>query len=214
MGALLAALALLATPGDTLRIHPLDRPPSDDGRVDSLAWGPPQIRVPVGQGTASIWLLGAGDSLYLAVAIPDSSRSWADAVAICLAVGGEAGRAPGHDDFRFSWQRTLDSSVVYRGRNGRWEPPLDDPDWRLGPARSGGGWAVASADDGRRWTLVMRMDPAWLAGRDGRRPTLGLLIHDDDPSRWFAWPAQPSSAGVLLVERTPALWVPIAGRVP
>jgi hypothetical protein len=167
------------------------------------------VQVPLSQGTASIWLLHAADSLYVAVMIPDASVSWADAVAICLDIGGNGGAAPDHDDFQWSWQRVLDSSVVYRGRNGRWQPPLDDPDWRLRGERSGGGWSVASSDDGRAWSIVMRMDPAWLEPSEGRSPTIGVGIHDDDPNRWYAWPEVGTAAGATLVERTPALWVPI-----
>jgi hypothetical protein len=161
------------------------------------------------QGNASVWLLRAADTLFVAARIPDRSRSWADALAICFDAGGDRAAAPAHDDFQWSLRRTLDSSVVYRGRAGRWAPPLDDPDWRLGPSRSGGGWEVAGRDDARGWTVVLRLDPAWLEGELGRRPAIGFRLHDDDPSRWYAWPPQHTSAGAAVLERTPALWVPV-----
>ena len=159
--------------------------------------GAPQVIIPTGQGSASVWLLQAADTLFVAAMIPDRSRSWADALAVCFDAAGDGGMAPGHDDFQWSIQRTLDSTVVYRGRAGRWAPPLDDPDWRLGRARTGGGWEVAGSDAAAGWTVVLRLDPAWLDGEAGRRPGIGFRIHDDDPNGWYAWPPQQASAGGL-----------------
>jgi hypothetical protein len=141
--------------------------------------------------------------------LPDATASWSDALVVCLDVAGDHAAAPAHDDFEWSLRRVLDSSVVYRGRAGRWEPPLDDPDWRVGRERSGGGWEVAGADGARGWTVVLRLDPAWLAGEGGRHAALGFLLHDDDPSRWYGWPSAAGNAGATLLERTPALWVPV-----
>jgi hypothetical protein len=195
---------------DTLRLRTLARPPAADGRIDSLAWGPPQVRIPTEQGQASVWLLRSADTLFVAAALPDRTRSWADGLAVCLDVGGDAAAAPAHDDFQWSLQRELDSSVIYRGRAGRWEPPRDDPDWRLGPEHAGGGWEVSAAEAAGGWSLVLRLDPAWLDGDQGRRPAIGFRIHDDDPNRWYSWPAVTAAAGAALLVRTPALWVPIA----
>ena len=201
--------ALHLAPADTLRPRAIARPPSADGRIDSLAWGEPQVRIATRQGTASIWLLRAADTFFVAASIPDASRSWADALAICFDVGGDRADAPQHDDFQWSFQRVLDSSVVYRGRAGRWEPPLNDPDWRLGPEHAGGGWEVGGSENGRGWTLVLRLDPGWLEGEQGRRPAMGFSLHDDDPNGWYSWPETAASAGATLLERTPALWVPV-----
>ena len=204
-----ATPALQEPSPDTLHVRSIAQAPSADGRVDSLAWGAPQVRIPTRQGTASVWLLSAADTVFVAASIPDSTRSWADALAICFALPGGAGPAPDHQDFQWSLGRTLDSSVVYRGRAGRWEPPLGDPDWRLGKAREGGGWEVSGSDGPRGWLLVLRLDPAWLEGDRSRRPAIGFRIHDDDPNGWYSWPAPTTSAGATLLERTPALWVPI-----
>jgi hypothetical protein len=194
---------------DTLHLRVIAHPPPADGRIDSLAWGAPQVLIPTRQGTASIWLLRAADTVFIAASIPDSTRSWADALAICFDVSGARPSAPDHEDFQWSFQRTLDSSVVYRGRAGRWAPPLGDPDWRLGRARDGGGWEASGTDDPGGWTLVLRLDPAWLQGEGGRRPAIGFRVHDNDPNGWYSWPAPTTSAGATLLERTPALWVPI-----
>jgi hypothetical protein len=174
-----------------------------------MGWGEPQVRIVSRQGTASIWLLRAADTVFVAASIPDASPSWADALAICFDVGGNRADTPQHDDFQWSFQRVLDSSVVYRGREGRWEPPHDDPDWRLGPEHKGGGWEVSGADGAGGWTLVLRLDPAWMAGAQGARPAIGFRIHDDDPNGWYAWPPVTHGAGAALLERTPALWVPV-----
>jgi hypothetical protein len=194
---------------DTLRLRAIAHAPAADGRIDSAAWGPPQLRITTAQGQASVWLLRAADTAFVAVAVPDRSRSWADGVAVCFDITGDRAAAPAHDDFQWSLQRVLDSSVVYRGRAGRWEPPRDDPDWRLGAARTGGGWEVSGADDGTVWSFVLRLDPAWLDGEEGRRPGIGFQIHDDDPNRWYSWPLVTAPAGAKLLERTPALWVPL-----
>jgi hypothetical protein len=209
LGLLLAVVLFNPGPTDTLRLRTVAGPPAADGHVDSTAWGDPQIRIPTRQGSASIWLLRAGDSVFIAASLPDATPSWADALAICFDVGGDGGDAPQHDDFQWSFQRVLDSSVVYRGRAGRWEPPHDDPDWRLGPDHSGGGWQVSSDRGVHGWTIVLRLDPAWLDGQDGRRPRVGFRIHDDDPNGWYPWPAVEARAGATLLERTPALWVPL-----
>jgi hypothetical protein len=193
---------------DTLRLRPLTRPPAADGRVDST-WGTPPIRIATAQGEARAWLLRAADTVYVGVRVPDRTRSWSDVVSLYLDVAGGRENAPAHHDFQWALHRVLDSSVVYRGRAGQWEPPLGDPDWRLGNARSGGGWEVSAADDADGWSLVLRLDPAWLAGEQGRRPALGILIHDDDPNRWYSWPVVTTAAGATLLERTPALWVPV-----
>jgi hypothetical protein len=190
-------------------VRTISRAPAADARPDTAAWGAPQVRVSTRQGTAAIWLLRTADTFFIAAAIPDTTPSWSDALAICFSVGGWSGDAPGHDDFEWSFRRVLDSSVVFRGRGGRWAPPLDDPDWRLGHERSGGGWEIGSSDGAREWTLVLRLDPVWLEGEQGRRPAVGFLLHDDDPSAWYAWPGPNESAGATLLERTPALWVPL-----
>jgi len=206
---LLAAGMLHQGPADTLRIRDIAGPPSTVGRIDSAGWGEPQVRIRTRQGAASIWVLRAADTVFIAASIPDPTPSWTDALAVCVDVAGDGGEAPQHDDFQWSFQRVLDSSVVYRGRAGRWEPPLNDPDWRLGPEHSGGGWEVATQDAGHGWTVVLRLDPAWLGGERGRPPAIGFRVHDDDGNGWYPWPGIRTSAGATLLERTPALWVPV-----
>jgi len=190
-------------------VRRIAQPPAADGRVESAAWGAPQVTIATAQGAASLWLLRAEDTLFVAAWLPDRTPGWGDELAICLDVAGDAAATPAHDDFQWSLRRTLDSSVVYRGRSGRWQPPQDDPDWRLGKARGGGGWELSGSDGADGWSLVLRLDPAWLAGEDGRRPAIGFRIHDDDPNRWYTWPAVRTSAGATQLERTPALWAPI-----
>ena len=185
-------------------------PPSADASLDSAAWGVPQITISTRSGRVSVWLLRAADSVFVVARIPDRTPSWADAVSICLDVSGDRGPAPDHDDFQFTLRRVLDSSVVYRGRNGRWQPPLDDPDWRVGATHAGGGWEAAAAADAAGWSLVLRLDPAWLVGEAGRRPGIAFIVHNDDPSSWSAWPSSSDGSLPQELDRAPPAWGSVA----
>lgn len=206
---LLLSLILVAQTGDTLKVREIPRPPPRDARIDSLALGAPSVRIQTGQGTALVWLLRAYDTLFIAASIPDSTPYWGDDFVVSLDTRGDAAPSPQHDDFQLDFRRELDSSVVYRGRNGQWEPPRGDPDWRLGAERSGGGWEVSGRSDARGWSVLIRLDPAWLEGEAGRRPRIAFRIYDNAPGGWFAWPVSPWAASPTMVERTPALWAPL-----
>jgi hypothetical protein len=200
---------LTAQMGDTLTIRTIPQPPRPATSIDSLALGEPTIRIRTRQGTALVWLLRAADTGFVAASIPDSSPYWGDDFVLSFDTRGDAASSPQHDDFQWYLRRALDSSVVFRGRNGRWEPPLADPDWRIGRARSGGGWEVSGTDDRRSWTVLLRLDPAWFAGEVGRKPRLAFRIYDDAPGGWFAWPAPRGTAPAATVEQAPALWAPV-----
>jgi hypothetical protein len=195
-------MAATPTAGDTLRVRDVVEVPRAE-RLDSVSWGPPSLRVATSQGLASVWLLRAADTVFIVARVADRTPSFADFVAVCLDVGGDRSEAPGHDDFQLALHRTLDSSVVYRGRAGRWEAPLGDPDWRVGPVHQGGGWSATVADDGTAWTLVLKLDPAWLAGQDGRPAAIAFQLHDDDPNRWYGWPGTGDAA---TLDRAPSRW--------
>jgi hypothetical protein len=198
------ALLQLGSP-DTLRIRSVERPPGPGETVDSSRYGAPQLRIRTGQGTALVWLLRAADSLFVAAVIPDSTPYWGDDFVLSLNLRGEGGAAPGDDDFQWYFRRVLDSSVVYRGRDGRWQAPRADPDWRMGAERAGGGWEVSARENRRGWSLILRLDPAWL-GESGRRlPRVAFRIYDDSPPGWFAWP-QRAGATPVSIEQTPSLW--------
>ena len=201
--------ALLLVVGDTLRIQAVPEPPTPTLLIDSAALGPAQVRIRTRQGTALIWLLRARDTVFVAAHIPDSTFYWGDDFVISLDISGDATPQPGHDDFQLYFRRVLDSSVVYRGRNGRWEPPRDDPDWRLGEERSGGGWEVGGRSDPGGWTLLLRLDPAWFKGSSGRLPRIAFRTYDNDPSGWFTWPAPKGAQPPTDVERTPSSWIPV-----
>jgi len=199
----------VATPDDVVHIHDVTLAPAADARLDTVTWGPPQVTIPTRQGRASVWLLRAADTVFVAARFPDRSGSWADAISVCLDVAGDRAATPAHDDFRFELRRVLDSSVVYRGRGGRWQPPLDDPDWRLGAKHDGGGWEAATASDSAGWSLVLRLDPAWLAGEAGARPGVAFVIHDNDPNGWYGWPSEERAGPPTALDLSPARWIPV-----
>lgn len=207
---LLVTLALQAAGASSelrsVELRDVPAPPSADASLDSAAWGPPQVTIATRSGAASVWLLRAADSVFVVASVPDRTPSWADAVSVCLDVSGDRATAPAHDDFQFTLRRVLDSSVVYRGRNGRWQPPLDDPDWRVGSAHEGGGWKAETAGDAAGWALVLRLDPAWFAGEGGRRPAVAVIVHNDDPSSWGAWPLRQEGSLPQDVDQAPSGW--------
>jgi hypothetical protein len=206
---LLLSLMLATQTGDTLTVRAIPDPPPPGARVDTVELGHPNVRIRTGQGAALVWLLRAADTVFIAASIPDSTPYWGDDFVVSLDTRGDGATSPQHDDFQLDFRRVLDSSVVFRGRNGRWEPPRGDPDWRLGAERSGGGWEVSGRNEARGWSVLIRLDPAWLAGEEGRRPRIAFRIYDDEPGGWFAWPLPRGAASATIVERTPALWAPL-----
>jgi hypothetical protein len=99
--------------------------------------------------------------------------------------------------------------VVYRGDAGHWRAPLDDPDWRLGSAREGGGWEVRSVSTGRGWSLEVRFDAEYFSPPAGRSTGLAIRLYDDGPRSWVAWPSPASVRQPTEVERRPALWAAV-----
>ena len=205
---MIALLLLLAqaAPGDTLHVRRVDSIPD---AADSARIGPPAVVIRTGQGLASIWLLRLRDTVQIFAAIPDTTYYWGDDFVISLDLGGDRGAAPEHGDFQWYFRRMPDSSVVYRGRSGRWEPPRADPDWRLGATRSGAGWSMTTGSSGAGWWVRLRLDPGWLAGADGKRPAIAFRIYDDAPAGRYAWPEPRGGAQATSVERTPSAWVPL-----
>jgi hypothetical protein len=190
---------------DTLHIRTVGQAPPPGRIVDSARYGPPQVRLNSTQGPALIWLLRAADTFFVAATIQDATPVWNDDLVVSMNVRGAGGAAPGHDDFQWYFRRALDSTVIYRGRGGRWEAPRGDPDWRLGRERSGGGWQVGARDDSTSWSLVLRLDPAWLQESNTGVAQLAIRISDNSPRGSFAWP-HPSGTTAASVEQTPSLW--------
>jgi hypothetical protein len=212
--AMLSIMLLLAQTGDTLRISTIPHPPPAYAGIDSVALGDPTLRIRTRQGSARVWILRATDTVFIAAAIPDTTPYWDDDFVLSLDTRGDAAPTVQHDDFQLYFRRVLDSSVVFRGRNGRWEPPRGDPDWRLGIDRSGGGWEVSGTNDSRGWTLLLRLDHAWFAGESGRRARIAIRVYDDSPGGWFSWPLPPPGRPATVVEDSPELWRPVQGSLP
>jgi hypothetical protein len=205
---LLTLLCLVALQ-DTLRVRTLPHPPRAEAPVDSAALGVPTIRIRTGQGWVKVWVLQSIDTVFIAAAIPDTTPYWGDNFVVSLDTRGDGADTVQHDDFQLYFRRLLDSSVVFRARSGRWEPPRGDPDWRLGADRSGGGWEVGGANDALGWTLLLRLDPAWFAGEAGRLARMAFRVYDDSPGGWFSWPLPPTGAPATAVEDSPTLWSPV-----
>ena len=209
MTPLLPLLLWSGTAAETLEVRLSSRLPPPG--VAAQALGPPPIRF--AEGRALAWLVWAADTVGLYVAIKDTAASGADELVVSLDVAGDAAASPQHDDFQWQLRRTLDSSVVSRGRSGRWAPPRDDPAWRLGPAHDGGGWEVEAAETAEGWTVLLRLHPAFFAGEGGRRPRLALRVYDGSPGGWYTWPGSRNGAHPTTVERAPSAWIPV-GSVP
>lgn len=207
---LLSVLSLLQfASADTLEFRAISLPPVLLGTPDSAGYGVPQLRLRTKQGSALVWFLHSADTFFVAAAIPDSTHHWGDDFVLSIDTRGDGGSGPQHDDFQLYFRRAVDSSVVFRGRNGRWEPPKGDPDWRLGRDRSGGGWEVSTRDGPTGWSLLLRLDPVWFQGEEKRSARLAIRIFDDDPPGWFAWPLLPGTPQPTMVERTPDLWAAV-----
>ena len=209
----LLALAIQGAPGDTAPVRLVASPPHAAESSRAML-GQPSVRIRSGQGVAEIWLLRTEDSAFVVARMADSTYYWGDDLVISLDVSGDRGTVPGHDDFQWYFRRALDSSVVYRGRGGRWEAPRGDPDWRLGASREGGGWVVAGRSDGKGWWLVVRLDAAWFLGEAGRRPGIAFRVYDDSPGGWFAWPAPAAGRQAAGVEGVPDLWGSVGNASP
>ncbi len=201
---LLATLALL---GDTLRVTAAPRAPVFDGRADAAEYGAPSATIARPAGTVELWLRSYGGEIYLAARLPDSTFYWGDDLVISIDTRGDRSAAPDHDDFQWYLRRVLDSSVVFRGSDaGQWQAPRGDPDWRLGRARSGGGWEVRSIDEEGGWSLELRLDPAWFGEAGARHPGMAFRVYDNDPHGWHIWPAPAGIRQATEVERRPSLW--------
>lgn len=202
---LLTLTATLAL-GDTLRIRPLPTAPVFDGLVSEAEYGAPMFTLGSGEG----WVVSSRDTVIIAVRFADSSYYWGDDLVVSLDVWGDRGAAPGHDDFQWYLRRTLDSSVVYRGEQGKWRAPRDDPDWRLGRDREGGGWEVRVASDSAGWSLELRLDAAFFReARPGTTPALAFRTYNDAPHGWSTWPARDGLRHPTELERRPEWWVPV-----
>lgn len=206
---LLAVVSILQLSSDTLHIRTIATPPEPEAIPRTARYGSPQIRLQTNQGSALVWFLRSADTFFVAAAIKDSTRYWGDDFVLSIDTRGDGGESPHHDDFQLYFRRALDSSVVFRGRNGRWEPPQGDPDWRLGSQRSGGGWEISTRDEPNGWTLLLRLDPAWFRGENERLARLAIRVFDDDPQGWFAWPLPPATPQASSVERTPDMWAAV-----
>jgi len=201
--------ALVAT--DTVRIIPMERPPLFDGRADTAEYGAPSLTIDRPGRPVLVWLRSYGGQVYLAARITDPTWYWGDDLVVSLDTRGDRATGPEHDDFQWYFRRALDSSVVFRGDAGKWRAPRDDPDWRLGREREGGGWEVRSVDGQDGWSLELRLDASYFREAGAGRPGLALRVYDDDPHGWHTWPTPAGVRQPTEVERRPELWSVVLG---
>lgn len=203
---LLAPLLLM----DTLRVASLAASPAFDGEVSEVEYGAPSVELPRAAGTIRLWVRRDRSWVYIAATIPDSTFYWGDDLVISLDTHGDRASGPQHDDFQWYFRRVLDSSVVLRGDAGAWRVPRDDPDWRLGAEREGGGWQVRSVSHSAGWSLELRLDMAYLEEGRGRLPGIAFRVFDNDPQGWFPWPAPAGVKHPTEVERRPMFWAALS----
>ncbi|MEO8637011.1 MAG: hypothetical protein ABI587_17180, partial [Gemmatimonadales bacterium] len=181
-----------------------------DGHADSAEYGSASAIIVRPAGNIPVWLRRDGEFIYLAASIADSTFYWGDDFVISLDIHGDASRAPDHDDFQWYFRRVADSSVIYRGDTGKWRLPQDNPDWRLGAAREGGGWEVRVTSDSAGWSIEMRLDPAYFTESGSVSPRLAFRVFDNEPMGWFPWPRPAGIRQPTDVERRPELWAVVA----
>jgi hypothetical protein len=192
---------------DTIRVGTTQRTPVFDGRVTTAEWGTPSFVIQRPGGKVQVWISRVEGNVLIAAAMEDSTFYWGDDLVVSLDIGGNRTSAPDHDDFQWYLRRSLDSSVVFRGQDGRWQPPRGDPDWRIGKTHDGGGWEVRSESDSTGWSVELQLDEAFFLGaKAGLRPGIAFRAYDDSPQGWFTWPVVPEARQPSQVENHPNWW--------
>ena len=207
---MIPALLVLGLFADTLRVTTASTAPVFDGRATAGEWGTPSCLIQRPGGVVRLWLARWEESVYLAAEIEDSTYYWGDDLVISLDTQGDASPAPGHDDFQWYLRRMIDSSVVFRGNNGKWQPPRDDPDWRLGKDREGGGWEIRTENRPTGWSLELKLDQAYFReAKAGDLPRMAFRVFDDSPQGWYIWPQAAGAVQPTMLERRPDWWAPV-----
>lgn len=206
---MLLMLALLGAWTDTLKVARVNTAPVFDGVASTAEYGEPTLTVPTRQGAVRIWAVRANDTAWVAARLDDTSSSWMDDFVMSLDPLGDVTPAPGHDDVQWYIRRVLDSSVVFQGRHGRWMPPGDDPDWRLGQLREETSWEVQAASDSAGWSVEIRMPLEWFGDRTGRRARVAFRSYDNSPHAWYAWPGPREGERAIRIEQLPERWAAV-----
>lgn len=200
---------MLLSLADTVRLRTLPAPPAFDGWVTASEYGDPAASFAMRGGEVRVWMVRAGEWVYVAAALADATPSWRDEFALLLDPVGDRTPAPGHDDSEWIIRRVADSSEVLRGVHGRWQLPGDDPAWRLGSAHGGEGWEVRVSSTGAEWQVELRIDAAWLAGTYGGTPAAAFRAYDDAERRWLGWPTSAACPDGARLERQPGCWAAV-----
>jgi len=207
---MITTLVVLSLLADTLRVSSAATAPVFDGRATAGEWGTPSCLIQRPGGMVRLWLVRWEESVYLAAEIEDSTYYWGDDLVIGLDTQGDGSPAPDHDDFQWYLRRMIDSSVTYRGQGGKWQPPRDDPDWRLGKDREGGGWEVRTENRPTGWSVELKLDQAYFhEAKVGTLPRMAFRVFDDSPQGWYVWPQATGAAQSTMLERRPDWWAPV-----
>jgi hypothetical protein len=175
--------------------------------ASAAEYGPPSATIATPSGPVEIWLVRDTGVVLVAMRAPDRTPAWQDDFVVSLDLGGRP-HSPGQDDFQWYLRRVLDSSVVLRGGDGRWRPPQDDPDWRLGGERAGGGWELRSQSESAGWSVELRLDQAYFE----REPAIAFRVFNNDPQGWFVWPLVGDLRQPTELEQRPDHWIRVVLR--
>lgn len=205
---MLLLLALLQS-ADTVRIEKISSAPKLDGVVSAEEYGAPSITMNRPGGAVQLWLKQHDGFVYIAAQIIDPTYYWGDDLVIGLDTGGDRTERPGHDDFQWYLRRMIDSSEVRRGEAGKWRMPQDNPDWKLGTAREGGGWEVQSKSEKLGWAVELKLDEFYFKQAGSRTPAIAFRVYDDAPHGWTPWPHPAGLKQPTEVEQRPNLWAAV-----
>lgn len=189
---------------DTIVVAAAPKAPVLDGRVSDAEYGGVVRRIETAAGGVRVWVAQHGGFIYVAADLPDTSFYWGDDFVVSLDANGSADASPQTGDRQWYLRRVLDSSVVSVASGGRWNTP-GQPQAKLGAARGGDDWSVASASTTSGWAVELRVRESVLDASVAL-PRIAFRTYNDNPSGWWSWPSPPTGAPAQRVERSPDLW--------
>ena len=192
----LGGINLLEKGSPIVAVPGLAQSPVVDGDLVEVQASPPTLSIHKDSAVVRVWIGRAGDSLYVAADLPDTSYYWGDDFVVSFDPDGSGGNATGAGDRQWYLRRDLDSSFVATAALGRWSSPPS-----IGKIHQGKDWAVASRSTHVGW----RVELAFHA--PGSRSSIAFRTYYSAPQGWWSSPAPPESTRATFVERSPKLWI-------